>query len=119
LFPQYEKESGSSDTQPKLAPRLDLHLLGTRFQLTVWEALLRIPSGQLVSYERLAGLCDCPAAVRAVASGVGANPVSWLVPCHRVIRKMGLVGQYRWGSLVKGSLIAWEASRGEAVEQGR
>ncbi|MCB1047365.1 MAG: methylated-DNA--[protein]-cysteine S-methyltransferase [Calditrichaeota bacterium] len=89
-------------------PQLRLHLIGTEFQLTVWEALMRIPVGQLLCYERLAGLCSSPGAVRAVASGVGANPVSWLIPCHRVIRKLGLVGQYRWGSLVKGSLIAWE-----------
>jgi AraC family transcriptional regulator of adaptative response/methylated-DNA-[protein]-cysteine methyltransferase len=116
LFPPLDVEPDQRGGSPDPPPRLDLHLLGTRFQLTVWEALLRIPSGRLVSYERLAGLCDCPAAVRAVASGVGANPVSWLVPCHRVIRKMGLVGQYRWGSLVKGSLIAWEASLGETVE---
>lgn len=113
LFPRHPQPTETVSP----APTINLHLLGTRFQLVVWEALLRIPTGRLVSYEKLAGLCDCPAAVRAVASGVGANPVSWLVPCHRVIRKPGLVGQYRWGSLVKGSLIAWEAGLGESGEE--
>ncbi len=90
---------------------LSLHLLGTPFQLKVWEALLRIPDGQLTTYQEIARACGQDKASRAVGGGVGANPVSWLIPCHRVIRKMGLPGHYRWGAGVKQSLLAWEGTR--------
>jgi AraC family transcriptional regulator of adaptative response/methylated-DNA-[protein]-cysteine methyltransferase len=92
-----------------------LWLKGTNFQIKVWEALLRIPEGELVSYGRLAAAAGMPAAVRAVASAVAANPVAWLVPCHRVIRSSGVLGQYRWGPERKAALIGWEAARREAA----
>jgi AraC family transcriptional regulator, regulatory protein of adaptative response / methylated-DNA-[protein]-cysteine methyltransferase len=92
-----------------------LWLKGTNFQLKVWEALLRVPEGQLVSYSQLAGFAGRPQAVRAVASAVAANPVAWLVPCHRVIRASGVLGQYRWGASRKAALIGWEAARARAA----
>ena len=92
-----------------------LWLKGTNFQLKVWEALLRVPEGELVSYGHLAGAAGMPTAVRAVASAVAANPVAWLVPCHRVIRSSGVLGQYRWGSERKAALIGWEAARRSAA----
>jgi len=92
-----------------------LWLKGTNFQIKVWEALLRIPEGELVSYGGLAAAAGMPTAVRAVASAVAANPVAWLVPCHRVIRSSGVLGQYRWGPERKAALIGWEAARREAA----
>lgn len=92
-----------------------LWLKGTNFQIKVWEALLRVPEGALVSYSHLASAAGMPAAVRAVASAVAANPVAWLVPCHRVIRSSGVLGQYRWGPERKAALIGWEAARRSAA----
>lgn len=99
------------------APRapIRLWLKGTNFQIKVWEALLRVPEGQLVSYRQLASATGMPTAVRAVASAVAANPVAWLVPCHRVIRSSGVLGQYRWGPERKAALIGWEAARRSAA----
>jgi AraC family transcriptional regulator of adaptative response/methylated-DNA-[protein]-cysteine methyltransferase len=91
--------------------RLHVHLMGTAFQLKVWEALLRIPSGALVSYERLAAQVCGPSAARAVGSAVGANPVSYLIPCHRVIRKAGVITGYEWGPERKRALLALEGAR--------
>jgi AraC family transcriptional regulator of adaptative response/methylated-DNA-[protein]-cysteine methyltransferase len=88
-----------------------LWLKGSNFQIKVWEALLRVPEGELVSYAHLAAAVGMPSAARAVASAVAANPVAWLVPCHRVIRSSGVLGQYRWGSERKAALIGWEAAR--------
>lgn len=94
------------DTKP-------IHLLvrGTNFQIKVWEALLRIPPGCIVSYEGLATFVGVPRATRAVASAVAQNAIGYLIPCHRVIRKSGIVGEYRWGATRKQALLAWEASR--------
>ena len=92
-----------------------LWLRGTNFQIKVWEALLRVPQGELVSYARLAQATGMPRAVRAVASAVAANPVAWLVPCHRVIRSSGVLGQYRWGPERKAALIGLEAARRSAA----
>ncbi len=93
------------------APSIDLHVRGTNFQIKVWEALLRIPPGGVVSYEDLARHIQAPRAVRAVANAVAHNPVAWLIPCHRVIRKSGALGGYRWGETRKKALLAWEAAR--------
>jgi AraC family transcriptional regulator of adaptative response/methylated-DNA-[protein]-cysteine methyltransferase len=95
---------------------LGVVLKGTNFQLKVWEALLRIPFGHLVTYEEVAVAIGQPKAVRAVGSAVGSNPVSFLVPCHRVIRKSGDVGQYGGGVARKRAMLGWESARrfGEA-----
>ncbi len=88
--------------------RLDLLLKGSAFQLQVWEALLRIPAGQLVSYQQLADSLGRPTAVRAVASAVARNEVAYLIPCHRVIRSSGALSGYRWGDERKAALIGYE-----------
>ena len=113
-----EDGAAARETLDALArPRapMRLWLKGTNFQIKVWEALLRVPEGELVSYGRLATVAGMPKAVRAVASAVAANPVAWLVPCHRVIRSSGVLGQYRWGPERKAALIGWEAARREAA----
>lgn len=94
--------------------RLHLLLRGTNFQLKVWEALVRLPPGQRVSYTQLAGLAGAPRAQRAVGSALAANQIAYLIPCHRVIRDSGDSGQYRWGSVRKDALLAWEAAQATA-----
>ena len=90
---------------------LRLLLMGTNFQIKVWEALLRIPPGSVVCYEDLARRVGKPKAARAVGSAVGRNPISFLIPCHRAIRKMGITGDYHWGAARKKAILAWEAAR--------
>lgn len=87
-----------------------LHLKGTPFQLKVWEALLRIPEGSLTTYTHIAQAVERPSAVRAVGTAVGANPVAVLIPCHRVIRASGALGDYHWGSSRKQALVGFEAA---------
>lgn len=93
--------------------RLHLLLRGTNFQLKVWEALLRLPPGQRVSYTQLAAMAGTPKAQRAVGSALAANPIGYLIPCHRVIRESGDSGHYRWGEERKAALLAWEAARAD------
>ena len=88
--------------------KLNLHLRGTNFQLKVWEALLAIPAGRVTTYEGLAERIGQPAASRAVGSAVGHNPIAVLIPCHRVIRKTGEFGNYRYGAPRKMALLARE-----------
>jgi AraC family transcriptional regulator of adaptative response/methylated-DNA-[protein]-cysteine methyltransferase len=90
---------------------VDLFVQGTNFQIKVWEALLRVPAGAVISYQDLARRAGCQRALRAVASAVARNPIAYLIPCHRVIRKSGVIGEYRWGGARKKALIAWEAAR--------
>ena len=94
-----------------------LHLRATPFQLKVWEALLRIPMGRLASYGDVAAAIGRPAAGRAVGTAIGANPVAWLIPCHRVIRQSGETGGYMWGPARKQAIIGWESARCEAGPQ--
>ena len=88
-----------------------LYLIGAPFQIKVWEALLRIPSGQVSTYSEIAGAVGLPKAVRAVGTAVGRNPISLLIPCHRALRKSGGLGGYHWGLPVKRAILAWEAAR--------
>ena len=90
--------------------KITLFLKGTNFQLKVWRALLQIPSGCLASYDMVAKSIGKPTASRAVGSAIGANPVGFIIPCHRVINKIGAIGQYRWGSSRKKAIIGWEAA---------
>ncbi len=90
---------------------ITLHLKGTDFQLKVWEMLLKIPEGKLSTYGDIAEQIENPKASRAVGSAVGDNPVSYLIPCHRVIRSTGVLGQYHWGPARKKAMIGWEAAR--------
>lgn len=92
-------------------PNIKLHLRGTPFQLKVWEALLKIPLGQLSTYGRIAADIGLPKACRAVGTAVGDNPVAFLIPCHRVIQSTGVFGNYHWGNPHKLALIGWEAAR--------
>lgn len=84
---------------------------GTPFQLRVWRALMQVSPGRLTSYGRLAASLGIPQAARAVGSAVGANSLAYLIPCHRVIRETGAVGQYRWGDMRKRALLIWEQAK--------
>ncbi|WP_294619256.1 bifunctional helix-turn-helix domain-containing protein/methylated-DNA--[protein]-cysteine S-methyltransferase [uncultured Roseovarius sp.] len=91
-----------------------LHMIGAPFQIKVWEALLQIPSGHVTTYSDIAQAIGNPRAVRAVGTAVGRNPVSFLIPCHRALRKSGALGGYHWGLPVKRAILAWESARAEA-----
>lgn len=92
---------------------LYIYLHGTNFQLKVWEALMRIPVGSVLSYEDLAGRIGHPGAARAVGSALAANLIPFIIPCHRVIQKIGTFGNYRYGSTRKKAMLGWESSRKE------
>ncbi len=89
---------------------LHLVLKGTNFQIKVWEALLRIPPGRMLSYSQLATMAGAPKASRAVGSAMAANTIGYLIPCHRVIRHDGDIGHYRWDPTRKAALLGWEAA---------
>lgn len=120
-WPNASLQEAQEDVAPHIQRMVDpdqaadhpfqLHVQGTNFQLQVWQALLMIPVGQIVSYEDLAIAMDRPNATRAVSSAVARNPVGYLIPCHRVIRKSGVFGKYHWGAARKKAMIGWEASR--------
>ena len=93
-----------------------LHVIGAPFQIKVWEALLNIPSGQVTSYSEIARKIGHPKAMRAVGTAVGRNPISWLIPCHRAIRKSGGLGGYHWGLPVKRAMLAYEAARRDLID---
>lgn len=88
-----------------------VYLIGAPFQIKVWEALLRIPTGHVTTYSELANAVGHPKAVRAVGTAVGRNPISFLIPCHRALRKSGELGGYHWGLPVKRAILAWESAR--------
>ena len=91
--------------------KLGLLLAGTNFQIKVWEALLKIPSGFVLAYDDVAGVIGKPRAARAVGNAIAQNPIGYLIPCHRVIRKAGVIGDYRWGQTRKRAMLAWEAAK--------
>ena len=95
---------------------ISVHLRGTNFQLKVWEALLQIPAGTMTMYEGIATRIGKPGAVRAVGTAIGHNPIAVLIPCHRVIRKVGDFGKYRYGTLRKKALLAREFVGTSVVE---
>ena len=96
--------------QDKPRPRLRAFVRGTPFQVQVWRALLRVPTGSLTTYGRLSAAIDQPKAARAVGSAVGANPIAFVIPCHRVIRETGVLGHYHWDPIRKRAMIGWEMS---------
>lgn len=120
-WPQAKMIEDYSTTEPLVEPIFDLslrdkqplhlHLRGTNFQLKVWEALLRIPPGAVTSYQGLAEQAGRPGASRAVGTALGRNPIAVLIPCHRVIRKLGEFGNYRYGTTRKKALLGWEAAQ--------
>ncbi len=93
---------------------LSLLLCGTNFQIKVWEALLHIPAGNVATYSDIARLCQQPNAQRAVGSAIGRNNIAMLIPCHRVIRATGEIGQYRWGDVRKTALLTRELAQSHA-----
>ncbi|WPJ97823.1 methylated-DNA--[protein]-cysteine S-methyltransferase [Coraliomargarita algicola] len=98
-----------SRTQATNAP-LNVFVQGTHFQIQVWRALLQIPSGHVCSYTSIAQQIGRPQAVRAVGSAIAANPIAWLIPCHRVLRSDGRLSGYHWGETRKQACLAWEAA---------
>jgi AraC family transcriptional regulator of adaptative response/methylated-DNA-[protein]-cysteine methyltransferase len=103
--------AGSGENEP-----VSLHLRGTNFQIRVWEALLRVPAGEVVTYGALARSAGLESrSARAVGRAVGANPVAVLIPCHRVIRSTGAAGGYRWGRERKLALLARERAGAEVA----
>jgi AraC family transcriptional regulator of adaptative response/methylated-DNA-[protein]-cysteine methyltransferase len=99
--------AGKAGTQSKL----HLFVKGTNFQIKVWEALLRIPMGDVTTYQDIAEKISNPKAMQAVGSAVGSNHIAYLIPCHRVIRKDGILGEYRWEARRKKSIIGWEMAK--------
>lgn len=97
---------------------IKLHLKGTDFQLKVWEALLKIPMGQLSTYGKLANEIGKPSASRAVGTAIGSNPIAFLIPCHRVIQSSGIFGGYMWGNTRKTAIIGWEQALISSQESG-
>jgi len=87
---------------------LALGVRGTDFQIKVWKALLRIPHGRTVSYQELSAMAGHPTATRAVGTAIGHNPIDFLIPCHRVIRKDGQLGHYHWSPELKRAILEWE-----------
>ena len=98
----------------QITEKVPLYMIGAPFQIKVWEALLAIPSGNVTTYSEIAQAIGSPRAVRAVGTAVGRNPVSFLIPCHRALRKSGGLGGYHWGLPVKRAILAWESARAEA-----
>ncbi|MDA0260722.1 MAG: methylated-DNA--[protein]-cysteine S-methyltransferase [Proteobacteria bacterium] len=125
-WPQATYISDSETTAPAMAavgdflgwsrgsngrPELKLFLMGTNFQVRVWEGLMRVPMGRLTSYDSLSSMIGNAGAARAVANAVAANPISLIVPCHRVIRATGAISGYHWGPSRKRAILGWEASQ--------
>jgi len=101
LMKIFSQSSNSTNT-------LNLLLKGSKFQLQVWEALLKIPESEMVSYQQVANGIGKPTSVRALASAIGRNNIAYLIPCHRVIRSTGALSQYRWGEARKAAILGWE-----------
>ncbi|AWD21532.1 methylated-DNA--[protein]-cysteine S-methyltransferase [Fuscovulum blasticum] len=96
---------------PSAGAETPLHLIGAPFQIKVWEALLAIPTGHVTTYSEIATRVGHPSAQRAVGTAVGRNPISFLIPCHRALRRDGGLGGYHWGLPRKRAMLAWEAAR--------
>jgi AraC family transcriptional regulator of adaptative response/methylated-DNA-[protein]-cysteine methyltransferase len=101
---------------PHSQPALRAFVRGTAFQVRVWQALLQVQPGTLVSYGRMAAALGNPRAARAVGTAVGQNPLAYLIPCHRVIRETGVISNYRWGQVRKRAIVAWETAPRYTVE---
>ncbi len=95
----------------EMTDRAPLHLIGAPFQIKVWEALLQLQEGQVTTYGDIASAIGNPKAARAVGTAVGRNPIGYLIPCHRVLRKSGELGGYHWGLPMKRAMLGYEAAR--------
>jgi len=89
--------------------KINLCLIGSPLQLQVWNALLKIPAGKVTNYKTLAKHIGRPKAVRSIATAIGRNPLSWLIPCHRILRSNGELGGYHWGLKVKTAMLRFES----------
>ena len=98
---------------PTASAPLHLFVKGTNFQIKVWEALMAIPFGTVVAYQDIAAAVGHPGATRAVGTAIGSNPIPYIIPCHRVIRKMGAFGNYGSGPARKKAMIGWESAKRE------
>lgn len=107
----FQTEALNAFSHEASAAKVKLHLKGTPFQLKVWQALLTIPTGNLITYGGIARIVNSPNASRAVGSAVGDNPVAFIIPCHRVIQSTGIMGNYHWGSNRKAAMIGWESAK--------
>mgnify|MGYP006287925359 CR=1 FL=1 len=110
--------SSPAERRRNMEKPLHLLLRGTNFQIKVWEALLRIPEGRVISYGRIAQALGMPTAARAVGSAVGGNRIAYLIPCHRVIKGIGASGDYRWGIYRKRAILCREISGGVTDAEG-
>ncbi len=99
--------------------QIKLHLKGTDFQLKVWTALLKVPQAKLASYSSVAKRIEQPKASRAVGTAIACNPIAIIIPCHRVIRMTGEIGDYMWGDTRKSAIIAWEVSKVSTLNSGK
>ncbi|MBI5961967.1 MAG: methylated-DNA--[protein]-cysteine S-methyltransferase [Chloroflexi bacterium] len=118
----HETDSGFDTSRENRAGLLNhplkLHLRGTNFQIKVWEALLNIPTGTVTTYEHIAAQIGNPNALRAVGTAIGHNPIAFLIPCHRVIRKAGEFGNYRYGAAKKKAILAREYVNANGMDRG-
>ncbi len=113
-----EKVFAPANRRNDVKPKEKIHVLvnGTNFQIKVWEALLKLPVGNVTTYQSIALQIQNPKATQAVGSAVGSNHIAYLIPCHRVIRKDGVLGEYRWSATRKKSIIGWEMALAEAIK---
>lgn len=114
LRPWAEVALGTAGASGPVQVPVPVQVAGAPFQIQVWQALLAIPQGQVGTYAEVARAVGRPGAARAVGRAVGANPLAWLIPCHRVIAQSGALTGYHWGLPVKRAMLAWEAARTEA-----
>ena len=109
----YKQDTNFSDKEFKSildrTKQVELCLLGSKFQVQVWKALLKIPTGKVTSYTTLAKYIGKPKAVRTIATAIGKNPLCWLIPCHRVLKANGQLGGYHWGLNVKRKMLTYES----------
>lgn len=96
-------------------PPILLHIKGTDFQLKVWQYLTQLPIAQLSTYLDIAQNIESPKSYRAVGSAVGKNPIAYLIPCHRIVRSTGVIGDYIWGTIMKRAIIGWELGRASRI----
>ena len=113
IFSAWQPESLDAKSTSAVQTPLSLLVRGTNFQVRVWEALLRIPPGSVSTYEEVASAIGQSSATRAVATAIARNPVAYLIPCHRVIRKTGAFGEYHWGATRKVAMLMRETEPGE------
>ncbi|WP_346321048.1 methylated-DNA--[protein]-cysteine S-methyltransferase [Chitinophaga sp. YIM B06452] len=111
----YFEEMEQDTAKAKNEKAIRLHVKATPFQLKVWEALLKVPAGQVATYARIAEQISHPKAARAVGTAVGDNPVAFLIPCHRVIKSTGIFGGYHWGPVRKTAILGWESARNQPL----